>query len=79
MQLCNSYSISLFYFYSEQKELAEQSRCCSSVVELRSHLDLFNTIKERIEYLADKLQHVTLVNMILSFITTFISPNVDSS
>ncbi|CAB1418053.1 unnamed protein product [Pleuronectes platessa] len=46
--------------YNEQQELAEQSRCSAVAVELRSHLDLFTTIKERIGYLADKLQHVTL-------------------
>ncbi|XP_035008304.1 myosin-13 [Hippoglossus stenolepis] len=46
--------------YNDQQELAEQSRCSAVAVELRSHLDMFTTIKERVEYLADKLQHVTL-------------------
>ncbi|CAB1430183.1 unnamed protein product [Pleuronectes platessa] len=46
--------------YNEQPELAEQSRCSAVAVELLSHLDLFTTIKEKIGYLADHLQHVTL-------------------
>ncbi|XP_062248977.1 outer dynein arm-docking complex subunit 3-like [Platichthys flesus] len=56
-QIDFSYSLKL---YNEQQELAEQSRCSAVAVELRSHLDLFTNIKERIGYLADKLQHITL-------------------
>lgn len=72
--LCGFNSAQQMLEEQEQQLQAQQQRCDAAEEHLDWLLKTFSTVRAGVEHLADKLQHITLVNTTSTIMTIFFSP-----